>query len=81
MNFKTPSEFFNLPIIGKIYCQLPIKEFSHQTDEFDVIQILEVNNQKIYVCNSWNSPEKPQLVSEICVLNFISNNKISQSNT
>jgi hypothetical protein len=70
-NNQTPSEKFNLPVIGKIRCQLLIEGFKNDIDEFEVIQIQEINNQKIYICNQWNSYDVAQIVHSSCVLEFI----------
>lgn len=75
MNEKTPSEEFNLPVIGRIWARLDLiidgVSSPSETDEFEVISILErENGTKTYVCNSWNSPGRPQLVADICVIRF-----------
>lgn len=71
---KTPSQEYNLPVIGKIFCQLDMiinsKEVSGK-DEFDVIKIIDQDGgHKIYICNCWNSPGVAQLVHSSTVLRF-----------
>ena len=76
LNEKTPSEEYNLPVIGTIQAQLKGATMNGQpmnfpVDEYEVIKILEDGDgNKIYVCNEWNSYGKPQLVPGICVLRF-----------
>lgn len=73
---KTPSEEFGLPVMGTIQAQLKGlsmngKSLDFPVDEFEVIQILEDGEgRKVYVCNKWNSPGRPQLVPEMCVIRF-----------
>jgi hypothetical protein len=72
----TPSEVYNLPIIGKIYVQLTGVQVNGQAvkssmDEYDVIKVLEQENgKKTYLCNVWNSPDIAQLVPDIFVIRF-----------
>ena len=73
---KTPSEEYNLPVIGRIYCKLTATvdgkplPLAVDEDEYDVIKILENNDNKIYVCNQWNSPGKAQFVPEVFVIRY-----------
>ena len=67
---KTPSEYFNKKIIGKLTTR-PIKKINIRESEediyrdisfegdkiFDVIDIAEYNNEKMYVVNEWANEE------------------------
>lgn len=75
VNEKTPSEEYNLPIIGKVFVKIigtfNNKQFSTPIDEYDVIKIIENDNgTKTYICNYWNSPGVVQLVPDICVIRY-----------
>lgn len=80
---KTPSEVFNLPVIGKIKCELNItfvsslskNEPSQQfvgEDTFEVIKVVDLgNDEKLYLCNQWNEPNVIQQVHSMNVVEFI----------
>lgn len=75
MTNKTPSEYYNLPVIGRIKCQLKGSlngvPYESDVDEYDVIKVIDGdNNSKIYLCNVWNSPDKAQLVPDVCVISY-----------
>lgn len=75
MNNKTPSEYFNLPVIGKIWCKLNLssangKSIETPVDEFDVIKVIDKGDVKVYMCNVWNSYLEPQIVADICVIRY-----------
>lgn len=74
INTKTPSQEYNLPVIGKIYCKLTGtmngKPFESPVDEYEVIRIIDNGDSKTYVCNQWNSPGVVQLVPDVCVIRF-----------
>jgi len=76
MNEPSPSEKYQLPVIGKIRCQLRgimnNQPFISEIDEHEVIKVINNDNETItYVCNSWNSPGVVQVVPDICVIEFI----------
>jgi hypothetical protein len=70
INNESPSEKFNMPVIGRIYAELPNLSPVGVTDSFEVIDIIDKGSHKIYVCNQWNSYDVPQLVSSICVVRY-----------
>lgn len=74
INSKTPSEEFGRPVIGKIFCKLVGSlngvDYESPVDEFEVIQILDNGDSKVYVCNQWNSPGVVQLVTDVFVIRF-----------
>lgn len=71
-NEKTPSEAYNLPVIGRIKCFLDLIMIDQYTKEetrikdsstYDVIKIVPLENGgEVYWCNCWNSPGKVQSV-------------------
>ena len=70
-----PSEKYNLPVIGKIYCKLEGTysdgtPLDNPVDEYEVIRVIEGENGKTFVCNKWNSEDVPQVVPEFCVIKF-----------
>jgi hypothetical protein len=71
---RTPSEEFNLPVIGTIYCQLVGEldgvPFSSDIDEYEVIKIIPLGESQAYVCNVWHKPGVPQMVPKRCVIRF-----------
>lgn len=74
MQNLTPSEKFNLPVIGKIFCKLQIV-FNQETldspvDEYEVIKVIERDGKKTYICNCWYEENEPQMVPDICVVKF-----------
>lgn len=75
MKTKTPSEVYNLPVIGKIWCKLVGTSngmpLNLGVDEYDVIKIIENDDSSsTYVCNAWNSPGVAQIVPSFCVIKF-----------
>lgn len=79
-NEKTPSEVYNMPIIGRIKCVLDMQitdmktnKTSHviEKDVFDVIKIVNLeNDKKLYLCNCWNEPGVIQQVHSNQVESF-----------
>jgi hypothetical protein len=75
MKTKTPSESYNLPVIGRIWCKLEAsfngQALKTEENEYEVIKIIDQGDAgKIYVCNAWNSPGVAQLVPGMCVIRF-----------
>lgn len=73
---QTPSEKYNLPVIGKIQAKLNLQDATGKTvdfpiDEYEVIKVVDIGDgSKVYWCNQWNSPDVVQLVPSMFVLKF-----------
>lgn len=77
---KTPSEVYNLPIIGRIKCFLDVIMIDEKTKQehritdsstYDVIKVVTLENGgQMYWCNYWNSPGKIQVVHSDQVEHF-----------
>ena len=72
----TPSEKYNLPVIGKIQAKLSLqdskgKSIDFPVDEYEVIKIIDNSDgSKVYLCNQWNSPNVAQLIPSMFVISF-----------
>lgn len=63
-----PSEYFNLPVIGKIIVKYPFGDDKDKTTEYEFIDFQDQSTSdkqwSVYVCNKWYKEYKhiPQLI-------------------